>query len=81
LLPFVTSLDHVKRKHSSITEDGKYYLGYATFPAKYSKKPKDDGVVLDFTTLPDGEAPFDLGKARFSFFFYAGVDLSSFHRP
>ncbi|KAJ2931937.1 hypothetical protein H1R20_g5162, partial [Candolleomyces eurysporus] len=37
-------------------------LGYATFPADYTRAPKDDGVVMLHTTVPGGaQEEFNLG--------------------
>ena len=38
-------------------------LGYSTFPTSYAGSPKDDGVVMLYSSVPGGTmAPYDKGR-------------------
>lgn len=37
-------------------------LGFGTFPQTADTDPKNQGVVIDYTSLPGGEAPYDKGR-------------------
>lgn len=43
-----------------ITNLSQGYLGYSTFPG--SSAPAEDGVVIKYTSLPGGVAPYNIGR-------------------
>ncbi|OQP61569.1 hypothetical protein A3860_32045 [Niastella vici] len=52
--------DHTKYFNVWITDLSQGYLGYATFPN--SGPAAEDGVVIKYTSLPGGTAPYNKGR-------------------
>lgn len=52
--------DHNRFYNVWITNLSQGYLGYATFPN--STVPAEDGVVIHYTSLPSGTAPYNMGR-------------------
>ncbi|KAG8898182.1 hypothetical protein FRB99_007626 [Tulasnella sp. 403] len=56
-----------------VSGSGAGLLGYATFPVDYAGNPKDDGVVILYSSLPGGTTvPYDLGKVGLYHTFQGG---------
>ena len=50
-----------------VSGSGAGLLGYSTFPSDYSGNPKDDGVVMLFSSVPGGTTTdFNLGRVSTS---------------
>jgi len=56
------AIDPARRLNLYTCAPGAGVMGWATFPWSAPEGDPGHGVVVDYTTLPGGEAPFDLGR-------------------
>lgn len=59
------------------TTAGGGFLGWATFPKNYHSQPSDDGIVIDYRSMPGG--PYDRFNLGFTLTHETGHWLSLYH--